>query len=51
MLIEKIKNRESNIVLYGITPPKKGTSDEKIAEISARQVERLQSQQVDGLVL
>ena len=51
MLIEKIKNRESGIVLYGITPPKKGTSDEKVAEISARQIERLQSQQVDGLVL
>lgn len=51
MLIEKIKNRESGIVLYGITPPKKGTSEEKIAEISARQVERLQTQKVDGLVL
>jgi hypothetical protein len=51
MLIEKIKNRESGIVLYGITPPKKGTSEEKIAEISARQVERLQAQAVDGLVL
>lgn len=50
-LIDKIKNRASDIVLYGITPPKKGTSEEKIAEISARQVERLQGQNVDGLVL
>jgi hypothetical protein len=50
-LINKIKNRESGIVLYGITPPKKGTSEEKVAEISARQVERLQNLSVDGLVL
>lgn len=50
-LIEKIKSRASDIILYGITPPKKGTSEEKIIEISARQVERLQNQNVDGLVL
>jgi hypothetical protein len=50
-LIEKIKSRASDIILYGITPPKKGTSEEKINEISARQVERLQDQNVDGLVL
>jgi hypothetical protein len=50
-LISKIKNRESDIVLYGITPPKKGTLEEKIVEISARQVERLQNLSVDGLVL
>lgn len=50
-LIEKIKSRSSDIILYGITPPKKGTSEEKITEISARQVERLQNQNVDGLVL
>lgn len=50
-LIEKIKNRSSGIILYGITPPKNGTSEEKIVEISARQVKRLQNQQVDGLVL
>ena len=51
MLIEKIKNRESGIVLYGITPPKKGTDIDKISEISARQIDRLSSQKVDGLVL
>lgn len=50
-LIEKINNRASDIILYGITPPKKGTSDEKIAEISARQVERLENKKVDGLIL
>lgn len=51
MLIDKIKNRESGIILYGITPPKKGTSSEKIEEISSRQIQRLQSLKVDGLIL
>lgn len=51
MLIDKIKNRESGIVLYGIVPPKKGTDAEKLAEISARQIQRLQSLNIDGLVL
>lgn len=50
-LIDKIKNRESGIILYGITPPKKETSLEKIEEISARQIERLQSLKIDGLIL
>lgn len=51
MLIEKIKNRESGIVLYGIVPPKKGTEVEKIDEISSRQIERLEGKNIDGLVL
>ncbi len=51
MLVDKIKNRESGIMVYGITPPKKGTSLEKIEEISERQIERLQSLKIDGLIL
>ena len=51
MLIDKIKNRESGIVLYGITPPKKGTDSEKLEGIAARQLERLQALDIDGLVL
>ncbi len=51
MLVDKIKNRESGIILYGITPPKKGTSEEQIQEIAARQMQRLQSVKVDGLIL
>ncbi len=38
-------------MLYGITPPKTGTSEERIAEISALQIERLQALNIDGLVL
>lgn len=51
MLVDKIKNRESGIILYGIVPPKKGTSSEKIKEISSRQMQRLQSLKIDGLIL
>lgn len=38
MLIDKLKKRESGIVLYGITPPKKETPREKIGEIAQRQI-------------
>ncbi|RVU84572.1 5,10-methylenetetrahydrofolate reductase [Leucothrix sargassi] len=51
MLVDKIKNRESGIVLYGIVPPKKGSEAEKIAEISARQISRLEGLDIDGLIL
>ncbi len=51
MLVDKIKNRESGIILYGIVPPKKGTSAEKIKEIASRQIRRLQSIKIDGLIL
>lgn len=51
MLVDKIKNREGGIILYGITPPKKGISAEKIAKISERQIQRLQNLNIDGLIL
>lgn len=51
MLQDKIKNRESGIVVYGITPPKVGNTEEKLQEIAARQVERLKGQPIDGLIL
>ena len=51
MLLEKIKNRASGIVLYGITPPKAGTAPEQIAEIAGRQMERLRTVSIDGLVV
>lgn len=50
-MIEKIKNRESNIMVYGITPPKSSTDSEKTAEISAKQVARLKDLNLDGLIL
>lgn len=51
MLTEKIRNRENGIVLYGIVPPKKGTGEDKVREIAAKQVERLRPLKIDGLVL
>lgn len=51
MLTDKIKNRESGIVVYGITPPKTGHDDEKVRDIAAKQIERLQNQNIDGLIL
>jgi len=51
MLAKKILNRESGIVVYGITPPKKGSDEQKVKEIAARQIERLQGLDIDGLIL
>mgnify|MGYP000610233999 CR=1 FL=1 len=51
MLLDKIRNRESGIVLYGIVPPKKTTAPEKLEEISSRQIQRLKSFKIDGLIL
>ena len=51
MLTEKIRNRENGIVLYGVVPPKKGTEQDKLCEIAAKQVERLKPLKIDGLVL
>lgn len=50
-LSEKIANRESGIIVYGITPPKAGTDSDKIAEIASKQIERLQKLALDGLIL
>jgi len=50
-LREKIKKRESGIILYGLTPPKKKTEEEKRQSIAAKQVEYISKLGVDGLVL
>ena len=48
---EKVKNKASGIVVYGITPPKAGTDSEKIQEIASKQIERLANLDLDGLIL
>ena len=50
-LVEKIRNRKSGIILYGIVPPKKGTDPEKIQQIAQQQSQRLQDLSIDGLIL
>lgn len=51
MLREKILNKKPGIITYGITPPKKDNPPEKIAEVASKQVERIQSLSVDGLII
>jgi hypothetical protein len=51
MLKDKIINRKSGIITYGITPPKKDSTLSKISEVSKKQIERINSLDIDGLVL
>lgn len=48
---DKIKQRQSGIITYGITPPKENNEPAKLAEISQRQAERIGALGVDALVL
>jgi len=51
MLTNKIRNKQSGILFYGITPPRASHSQEKLAEIAKTQIKRLKSLDVDGIVL
>ncbi len=51
MLKDKIINRKSGIITYGITPPKSDNTSEKIAEITSKHFERLKKLDVDALVI
>jgi len=51
MLKKKIENRQSGILLYGLTPPKNNHSEEKLVEISGRQKDRIKTMEIDGLIL
>lgn len=50
-LQEKIKQGQSGILVYGITPPKKNTELQRVAEIARTQIERLSALPIDGLIL
>ncbi|CAG5018050.1 hypothetical protein DYBT9275_05906 [Dyadobacter sp. CECT 9275] len=51
MFIQKIKSRESGVLLYGITPPKAATAAERVAEIAERTTERLSLLDIDALIV
>ncbi len=51
MLTNKIRAKESGIVLYGITPPKATHSDDEIKTIALKHIERISKLNIDGLVL
>lgn len=51
MLKEKILNKESGLLFYGLTPPKVNTDEERITTIANKQIERLKGVKIDGLIL
>src|ERR1700744_6318375 len=51
MFLEKIKSRESGVLIYGITPPKVETTPERVAEIAKKTIERLQTLDIDALIV
>lgn len=51
MLHDKIKNKKSGILLYGLTPPKLKTDTDKIQLIANKQINRIKDLNIDGLVL
>ena len=51
MLRKKIIERKPGILLYGLTPPKQEYTSEKTAEIAQKQIERINSLDIDGLIL
>jgi 5,10-methylenetetrahydrofolate reductase len=51
MFVNKIKRRESGILLYGITPPKALTAPEKVKETAEKSLNILSSMDIDALVV
>lgn len=51
LLNNKIEQAESGIVFYSLTPPKITTETERLIAIAGNQVERLNSVDIDGLIL
>jgi Methylenetetrahydrofolate reductase len=51
MFIDKIRRKESGILLYGITPPKAQTPTEKVGEIAEKTLNTLCTLDIDALVV
>ena len=51
MFFNKIKARESGVLLYGITPPKAITPPEKVAEIAEKTLNTLCALDIDALTV
>ena len=51
MLKEKILQKQTGIITYGITPPKQNNSADKIAEVAEKQIERIQALDIDVLIV
>jgi len=51
VLATKIVRREPGILTYGLTPPKAGQQESRLREIAQRQMERIRSLSVDGVIV
>jgi hypothetical protein len=51
MFLQKIKNRTSAVLIYGVTPPKLETPLEKVLESAQRSIARLQTVNLDALIV
>ncbi|NOX14469.1 MAG: 5,10-methylenetetrahydrofolate reductase [Epsilonproteobacteria bacterium] len=51
MLKQKIKNRQSGILLYGMTPPRVKNSKEELKMIASKHIDRIKNLDIDGLIL
>ena len=51
MFLNKIRAKESGVLLYGITPPKSETSAERVTEIAEKTLARLHALDIDALVV
>lgn len=51
MFLERIKSKESGILLYGITPPKEQVEPQRVIEIAEKTLARLYSLDIDALVV
>lgn len=51
MFVSKIKDRKSGVLLYGITPPKVTTPQEKVQEIAEKTLQRLHGLDIDALIV
>ena len=51
VLKDKISNKKSGVLLYGLTPPKVTTDKDRIQVIADKQIARIKNLDIDGLVL
>lgn len=51
MLTQQIRQKQSGVLLYGMTPPKVQHNEEELRKIAAKHIQRISGLDIDGLVL
>ncbi|MFN8345700.1 MAG: hypothetical protein U0X91_11880 [Spirosomataceae bacterium] len=51
MFLNRIKSKDSGLLLYGITPPKLQTAPERVSEIAEKTLARLHGLDIDALIV